>query len=192
MTVTLLEAPAWSLQGKSALVTGGSRGIGRAIAAHLVRKGISAIAITYVGNLSAAQEVLAELCSLGAQNAIILQADLLDPAIGQTLIPQVLKGLNVPTLDIIVNNAAMVDMAMNEPFNSTTVDVFSKMMQANVFAPMSIINASLDHLPDRGGRIINISSIASKMANPDPIMTYGASKSALDSITRSLAAKFAI
>jgi 3-oxoacyl-[acyl-carrier protein] reductase len=192
MTVATLTPPPWSLEGKTALVTGGSRGIGRGIAIHLVRKGVSAIAITYVGNLSAAEEVISELYSIGAKRAIVLKADILDLSVGPNLIPQVLKGLEASTLDIIVNNAAIVDINMNQPFTSTTADVFGKMMQGNVFGPMSIINASLDHLPPRGGRIINISSIASKTANSDPIMTYGASKAALDSITRSLAASFAI
>lgn len=176
-----------TLHGKTALVTGGSRGIGEGIAIHFARKGISAIAITYLNGKKPAEEVLAKCRSLGVSKAIAIQADILDPQVGPNLIRKVLDGLQTQTLDIVVNNAVINDLALLEPFASTTLDTFGKTMQGNVFAPFSIINATLPHLPPKGGRIINISSIASKMSNPDPIVTYGASKAALDSITRSLA-----
>ena len=120
-----------SLQGKAALVTGGGRGIGRAICLQLARKGISAIAITYVGNKEAADEVAAQCISLGAKQAISIKADILDPNIGPDLIKAVLSGLNTTTLDIIINNAAIVDMTLNEPFESTTLEGFTRTLQLN-------------------------------------------------------------
>lgn len=180
-----------SLQGRSALVTGGGRGIGRAISLQLARKGITAIAITYVGNKTTADEVAAKCRDLGAKKAIVIKADLLDPEIGPGLIASVLSGLETESLDIIINNAAIVDMSLNEAFERTTARGFSTVMQGNCFAPISVIQAALPHLPSKGGRIINISSIASRDAPPDPLMTYGASKAALESFTRSLALAFA-
>ena len=183
--------PTSSLHGKAALVTGGGRGIGRAIFLQLARKGITALAITYVENKSAADEIAAQCLELGAKKAIVIKADILNPSIGSKLINAVFSGLNIDILDIIINNAALVDMNLNEPFEKTTAEGFSKMMQGNCFAPMSIIRAAPAHLPAGNGRIINISSIASKDGPPDPLMSYGASKAALDSFTRSLAITYA-
>lgn len=186
-----IAPPSWSLASKSAIVTGGSRGIGRAIAIHLARKGLSKLAVTYVGNVASAESTLHDCRKLGVEKAIAIQANLLDPSIGTNLIAQVLGGLDTSTIDILVNNAAVVTPDKTEPVTETTLGTFLEMMQGNVFAPISIINACMPHLPASCGRVINISSTAAKMANPDPIMTYGASKAALDSYTRSLAGLFA-
>lgn len=183
-----LTQPSASLEGKSALVTGGGRGIGRAISLQLARKGITSLAITYVSSKSSADAVAAECLKLGAKKAIVIKADILNPNIGPDLIKAVLEGLDISILDIIVNNAAVLNS--EEPFQDLTVDEFGKLMQGNVFAPMSIVGAALPLLPSRNGRIINISSIVSRMGLPDPFMSYGASKAALDSFTRSLAVTF--
>lgn len=182
--------PTASLQGKAALVTGGGRGIGRAISLQLVRKCITALAITYVGNKAAADETLAQCWELGAEKVVAIKADILDPAVGPKLIKDVLTGLKIEKLDIVVNNAAIIDLTLNEPFAETTFEGFTRMMQGNCFAAVSIAAAALPHLPPRHGRIINISSIASRDAPPDPLMAYGASKAALESFTRSMAAAF--
>lgn len=178
------------LHGKTALVTGGSRGIGAGISIELARKGVSRLAITYVGNVEGAEATLAAACKLGVDKTIAIQADICDAQIGQTLIPAVLHGLETTTLDIIVNNAALTDMKYLQPVRDFKADLFTTVMQANAFAPMSIATAAIPHLPKRGGRIINISSIGSKLPNEDPMVAYGASKAALDSITRSLAVIF--
>lgn len=183
--------PTASLKGKAALVTGGGRGIGRAISLQLARKGLTSIAITYVGNKPAADQTASECLSLGVTKAITIHANILDPDIGPTLINQVLTGLNTTELAIIVNNAAIVDLGIFEPFASTTPENFHKVMQGNVLTPMSIVKASLPHLPARNARIINISSGASREGPPDPLFTYGASKAALESVTRSMAVNLA-
>ncbi|OAP62864.1 hypothetical protein AYL99_02091 [Fonsecaea erecta] len=194
MAITTQTTASSSLDGKVALVTGGSRGIGAGIALHFARKGIRALAITYATNLQAAEETLSECRSMSPNlKTAAIQADVLDPTIGPNLIPKVLEALAIDRIDIVVNNAALVnDLSLIQPFVNTTADVFGKTMQGNVFAPMSIINAVLPHLPPKGGRVINISSVASKLANSDPVLTYGASKAALDSITRSLASLLGI
>ncbi|KAJ9613537.1 hypothetical protein H2200_003479 [Cladophialophora chaetospira] len=182
-----------SLQGKIALVTGGSQGIGAAIALQFARKGIAALAVTYATNSKGADSVLAKCLSISpGLKTVALQADLLDPAIGPSLISKTLEGLGTRQIDIIVNNAAVLDITLQQPFAEITLDAFHKLMQGNVFAPMSIINAALAYLPQKGGRLINISSIASRLANGDPILVYGASKAALDSVTRSLGSLLAV
>lgn len=177
-----------SLAGKTALVTGGSQGIGAAIALHFTRKGISGIAITYASNIKAAEETLAKCRAISPSlKTVAVQADLSDPDIGPNLISKTLKGLGSERLDIVVNNAALLnDLGSLEPFEKVTLGNFTKTMQCNVFAPMNIIAAALPHLPPRGGRVINISSIASRIANDDPTMVYGASKAALDLVTKAL------
>jgi 3-oxoacyl-[acyl-carrier protein] reductase len=179
-----------SLAGKYAVVTGGSRGIGAAIAVYLAKKGAEGVAITYVGNKTAAEKIAAEVTALGSRAAII-QADILSDNYGEVVIKGAIQGLNTKVLDVIVNNAAIVDMAYNQPFMDMSFETSHKLFQGNALAPLSVIRSAFPYLPARGGRIINISSVASKEANRDPIMAYGASKAALDSFTRSLAARFA-
>ncbi len=181
-----------SLAGKTALITGGSRGIGEAIAIQFAKKGITGVAVTYANSESAAEGVLKKLRELGVKKTVAIHADLLDPQIGRNVIPKVLAGLETKTLDIVVNNAAVVDFALMEPFESITLNAFSKGMQGHVFGMISIIQSTLPHLPKRGGRIINISSITSKLANPDPMMVYGATKASVDSLTRSLAVAYGV
>lgn len=192
MTFSASDIPTASLQGKVALVTGGGRGIGRAIALQLVRKGLTALAITYVGNKSTAEETAAQCLALGASKAIAVRADVLDPKIGSQLIEEVLSGLDTTTIDIVVNNAAIVDARMFEPLAQTTIEGFHKTFQGNVYSVMSIVNAVLPHLPRRNGRIINISSGVAREGPPDPLFSYGASKAALESVTRSMAMNLAL
>lgn len=78
-----------------------------------------------------------------------------------------------------------------QTFANMTTESFHRTFQGNVLAPVMIIRAALPHLPAHGGRIINISSVASKEATTDGLFAYGASKAALDSFTRGLANVFA-
>ncbi|KIW66718.1 hypothetical protein PV04_06022 [Phialophora macrospora] len=181
-----------SLAGKTALITGGSRGIGAAIAFQFARKRITGIAVTYANSPEAAEETLATCRELGVQKTVAIHANLLDAEIGSNVIPKVLAGLGTKSLDIVVNNAAVIDFTLMQPFEGITLDAFSKAMQGHVFGMISVIRAALPHLPQRGGRVINISSIRSKTANVDPMMIYGATKAAVDSITRSLALAYGI
>ncbi|WYZ42417.1 hypothetical protein EsH8_VI_000116 [Colletotrichum jinshuiense] len=191
MSSTTPTAEPWSLSGKTAIVTGGSRGIGRGIAVHFARKGLSNLAITYVANKAAAEETLEKCRALGVKNAIALQADMVNPTIGPTIVKDVLSGLNTTTIDILVNNAILSDFSRASEVAKLQAKDFNDMMVANVYSPVSLTVAFMEHAPKYGGRVINISSIAGKTPNPDPIMTYGATKAALDSFTRSFADTFA-
>ncbi|KAF9873969.1 hypothetical protein CkaCkLH20_08703 [Colletotrichum karsti] len=184
------RATPWSLAGKTAIITGGSRGIGRGIAIHFARKGASNIAITYVANKTAAEETLKACRELGAQRTCMIQADMVEHGVGQRVINEALSGLDTKTIDILVNNAILGNSDKVKSVVDTTPEDFNEMMHANVFAPVALTVAFLPHAPAYGGRVINISSIAAKQGNRDPIMTYGASKAALESFTRSFADQY--
>ncbi|KAH6879507.1 hypothetical protein B0T10DRAFT_566183 [Thelonectria olida] len=184
------DAP-WSLAGKTAIVTGGSRGIGQAIAIHLARKGLTKLAITYASNCEAAEETLEQCRVLGVNEAVAIQADALDPEFGPKLISQVLEQLDTKVVDILVNNAVLADPSKALPVKNTGLNIFIEIMQANVYAPVSLTTALLPHLPAYGGRVINISSVLAYQANNDPTIAYGASKTTLQSYTRSFADSFA-
>ena len=184
----MIPAP---LVGKVAVVTGASRGIGSAIAIELARKGAAAIAITYVGNISAAENTLAKIRATSPHvTCIAIQADLLSLTFGEDIVKATLSGLNTSHIDVVVNNAAIADMRYQEPFEQMTYEGFERMMRGNGWGSIQLIRAALPYVRP-GGRIINISSSSSKRPNLDPTMAYGMSKAALDSITRSLAVKYA-
>ncbi|GKT40573.1 short chain dehydrogenase asqE [Colletotrichum spaethianum] len=191
MSNTTSPSETWSLKGKTAIITGGSRGIGSGIAIHFARKGLSNLAITYVANKAAADNTVEQCRDLGVKNVIAIQADVTDPTIGPKIIKDALDGLNVTTIDILVNNALLADISRASDVTTLQAEGFSEMMIANVYSPVSLTVAFMEHAPKYGGRVINISSIASKIGNTNELMTYGASKAALDSFTRSFADKFA-
>lgn len=181
----------WSLKGKTAVITGGSRGIGSGIAIYFARKGLSNLAITYVSNKTAADQTLNQCRELGVKNAIAIQANVADFSIGPKIVKEALAGLNATTIDILVNNALFADISRVSDVKKLQAKDFNEMMVANVYSPVSLTVAFMEHAPQYGGRVINISSIAGKTGNPDPIITYGATKAALDSYTRSFADTFA-
>ncbi|KIW74186.1 hypothetical protein Z517_12126 [Fonsecaea pedrosoi CBS 271.37] len=184
MSMTTIPAP---LVGKVALVTGGSRGIGRGIAIHFARKGISKIAITYAENPSAAEETLAAIGKVDPSIvARAIRADVLSSTFASDLVPQVLENLSTQTLDIIVCNAAYVNPKIVAPIATATKELFDNLMTGNAWAPVQLFLTALPVI-SRGGRVIMIGSTASKSPNADPAVCYGASKAALDSFTRSLA-----
>ena len=111
----------------------------------------------------------------------IKQADALDPEFGLKTVSQVLERLGTGVINILVNNAVLADPSKVQPVKDATLNVFLEVIQANVYAP---------YLPEYGGRVIDISSVLAYQANSDPTMTYGASKTTLQSFTRSFADSF--
>ncbi|MDQ0604804.1 3-oxoacyl-[acyl-carrier protein] reductase [Streptomyces canus] len=172
------------LEGKIALVTGGSRGIGRAVVERLAQDG-AVVALTYASNESAAHDVVERVRKDGGR-AFALHAQLGRRGDAAALwsafdaqIPQHAPGRSV---DIIVNNAGI---GRSANLTSLTEDGFDEVFAVNVRAPFFIVQEGLKRLRD-AGRIINISSGAAHLAMPEAI-AYGATKSALDNFTLNLA-----
>ncbi|MFD8954253.1 SDR family oxidoreductase [Streptomyces xanthophaeus] len=172
------------LEGKIALVTGGSRGIGRAVAERLAQDG-AVVALTYARDANAAHDVVARIRKDGGR-AFALHAELGHrgdaAALWSAFDAQIPHHAPEPVVDIIVNNAGI---GRSADLASLTEDGFDEVFAVNVRAPFFIVQEGLKRLRN-AGRIINISSGAAHLAMPEAI-AYGATKSALDNFTLNLA-----
>ena len=169
-----------SMSGKTAVVTGGSRGIGRAICLELARRGANVV-FSYAGNAAAAQQTLQELEALGVQ-ARAVQGDVADPDAAKTLIDTAVKELG--GIHILVNNAGItrdgLAMAMKE-------EDFDKVIQTNLKGAFLCMKAAIrPMMKARYGRIVNMSSVVALRGNPGQV-NYCASKAGLIGMTKSLA-----
>ena len=166
------------LNGKIALVTGASRGIGRAIAERLSRDG-AAVAVNFAHNASEAKKLVAEIEAAGGK-AFAIQAD-----VGK--VPDILRLFDETIahfgkLDILVNNAGIM---FNKPVSAVTEAEFDRIFAVNVKGTFFACQQAATRLTE-GGRIINFSSTTTVMMLP----TYGAyvaTKGAVEQLTRSLA-----
>jgi 3-oxoacyl-[acyl-carrier protein] reductase len=169
-----------SLTGKTALVTGASRGIGRAIAQRLAQDGAT-VAVHYGSNEAAAAETIDAIQAAGGQ-AFPVRAELGVDGDVDTLFAALEGGLDGRPLDILVNNAAIA--TYDATIDKATPEQFEREFAVNVRAPFFIIQRTLPLLRD-GGRIINISSGVTWYATPQ--IVYSMTKGALNVLGRSLA-----
>jgi 3-oxoacyl-[acyl-carrier protein] reductase len=167
------------LAGKTALVTGASRGIGRAIAERLAADS-ARVAVHYGSNVAAAKETVAAIEQGGGQ-AFAIQAELGADDDVDTLFAGLEAELNGDALDILVNNAGTLDLT---PIGQVTPEAFDRSYAVNVRAPFFIIQRALPLLRD-GGRIINISSAVTRVASPFP--HYAMNKGAIEVLGHTLA-----
>ncbi len=163
------------LAGKVALVTGGSRGIGTAIAKRLAEEGAT-VAFTYSKNKNSAEKVLKEI-NQDESKAYAYKADVASDKEVNLLIDQIKRDHG--KLDILVNNAGVWE---GGPLQEVDVEQFDRIFDVNVRGVIATTKAALSVLQD-GGRIINISSVAATFATPG-MSIYSASKAALDSLTK--------
>jgi NAD(P)-dependent dehydrogenase (short-subunit alcohol dehydrogenase family) len=168
------------LAGKTALVTGASIGIGRAIALRLANAG-ARVAVHYNTHRGSAEDTVAEIESAGGE-AIAVGADLKHTAEIEALF-QALDRHGFDPLDILVNNAGI---GLGGSLADTAEADFDRVIATNVKGPFFVAQAALPRLRD-GGAIVNISSMVSVTAYASCI-AYALSKAALNSFTRSLAA----
>ncbi|WP_121715886.1 SDR family oxidoreductase [Streptomyces sp. E5N91] len=168
------------LTGKTALVTGSSRGIGRATAIRLAREG-ALVAVHCSRNREAADETVATIEKEGGRAFSVL-AELGVPGDVHELFLALERGLkertDATTLDILVNNAGVMGGVAPE---EVTPELFDRLVAVNAKAPFFIVQRALTLIPD-GGRIINISSGLTRFANPQEV-AYAMTKGAMDQLT---------
>ena len=166
------------LSGKIALVTGSSRGIGRAVVERLSREG-AAVAVNYFSSSDKADEVVAAITSDGG-TAVALQADVSSIEGVRRLFEQTLEHFG--RLDVLVNNAGV---RITRTVADTREDEFDRLFAINVKGPFFACQQAVHRISD-GGRIINISSAVTRMMLPG-YSIYAASKAAVINITQSAA-----
>ena len=168
------------LTGKTALVTGASRGIGRALAVGLARAGAD-LALSARDEALLA-EVRAEVEALG-RRAVVLPADVTDAEACARLATDAVAGLG--SLDVLVNNAG--GSSYMGPFTELRFSGWEKTMRLNVDSIVHLSQAVGRHMVERGtGSVINVASVAGLKATPS-LAAYGASKAAVISLTKTLA-----
>lgn len=167
-----------SQHGKTAVVTGGSQGIGAGIVRKFANEGANVV-FSYLSNGEAADRLAGELKSAGG-SVVAIRADVTQPDDVTALFEAARNAFGV--VDTLVNNAGVFTLG---PVTALDYDEVHRMFATNVFAPMFAIKAALGNFRD-GGSIINVGSIVSTMAPPN-FLGYSSSKAAVDGITRVLA-----
>ncbi|SCL66645.1 SDR family NAD(P)-dependent oxidoreductase [Micromonospora chersina] len=167
------------LDGKVALVTGGSRGIGAAVALRLAQEGAD-VALTYERRADRAAELVEQIKAVG-RRALAVPADSADPAAARAAVGRVAGEFG--RLDVLVNNAGVF---LTGPVTELGPDEVERTIAVNVRAPFVFAQAAVGHLGD-GGRIVNIGSNVAERAVFPGLALYSMSKTALLGLTRGLA-----
>jgi 3-oxoacyl-[acyl-carrier protein] reductase len=167
------------LAGKVALVTGGSRGIGAAVARRLARDG-AAVAVTYNASPEKAEVVVREIEAAGGR-ALAVRADSADVGAVRTAVTTTVETFG--RLDVLVNNAGILVLGTVDQYS---VDDFDRMVAVNVRAVFVAVQEAARHLKP-GGRVINIGSMVADRTGFPGASVYGMTKAAVASLTRGLA-----
>ena len=167
------------LNGKVAVVTGASKGIGAAIAKSLAAEG-AAVVVNYSSSKSGADKVVGEITGAGGK-AVAVQGDMLKKADVERLFGETKKTFG--RLDILINNAGIYEFV---PLEGITEEHFHKQFNVNVLGLILASQSAAKLFDSAGGSIVNLSSVVSTLAFPNSAV-YSGTKGAVDSITRALA-----
>jgi 3-oxoacyl-[acyl-carrier protein] reductase len=167
------------LEGKVAIVTGASKGIGAAIAKAYAAEGASVV-VNYASSKTGAEKVVAEITAAGGK-AVAVQADVGKSVDIQRLFADTKAAYGA--LDILVNNAGIYEMA---PLEGVTEEAFHRQFNTNVLGLLLTTQEAAKHFGAAGGSVINVSSVVSRLALPGTSV-YAATKAAVDLITHVLA-----
>jgi 3-oxoacyl-[acyl-carrier protein] reductase len=177
----LSNKPLFDLTGKVALVTGASRGIGRAIAIALARGGAS-VALNYAGNDAAAAEALELVQKAGAAKAKLYKFDVADPAACAAAVESIVADLG--GLNILVNNAGI---AVDGLVMRIKDEDWNRQLQVNLTGAFNLIRAvTRPMMKAKGGAIVNLTSVVGEMGNAGQA-AYSATKAGLLGLTKSVA-----
>ena len=173
-----------SIEGKVALVTGGSRGIGRAIVLELAARGCD-VCVNYRARGDMAEEVVREVVSMG-RRAVAVRGDVGDPGEGGALVSRTLESLG--RIDILVNNAGVWKGSRLEEVHSADLD---RIIDTNLKGAFHVTAPALSPMKEAGwGRIVNVSSVIGVTGYPGDTM-YSSTKAGLIGFTKSLARELA-
>ena len=138
------------LNGRVAIVTGASKGIGAAIARQLAAAG-AAVVVNYAGSRAGAEKVVSDITAAGGK-ALAVQADVAKTEDVQRLVAQTIKACGAP--DILVNNAGVYAFA---PLEEVTAEFFNRQFNTNVLGLLQVTQEAVKHFGPKGGSVINIS-----------------------------------
>jgi 3-oxoacyl-[acyl-carrier protein] reductase len=167
------------LEGKVAVVTGASKGIGAGIARQLAADG-ALVVVNYASSREGADRTVAEIASAGGK-ALAVQGDVSKKADIVRLFAETIKAFG--RLDILVNNAGLYKFA---PLEEVTEENFHLHYNLNVLGLLLTTQEAIKHFGDKGGSVINISSVVATLALPGSVV-YNSTKGAVNTITKTLA-----
>jgi 3-oxoacyl-[acyl-carrier protein] reductase len=167
------------LEGKVAVVTGASKGIGAEIARQFAADG-AAVVVNFASSRAGADRVVADIVGKGGK-AVAVQADVAKEADVRRLFAEARKAFG--RLDVLVNNAGVYEFA---PLEAVTAEHFHKQFNLNVLGLILATQEAVKHFGPGGGSVVNISSVVSTGALPNASV-YSATKAAVDAVTKALA-----
>lgn len=171
------------LKGKTALITGGDSGIGRAVAIAYAREGADVV-ISYLDEHDDARDT-AKLVEEAGQQALLIAGDITEAAHCRSIVTQTAERFG--KIDIVVNNAAF--QMTRQSLDEISDDEFDRTMKTNLYAMFYICKAAVPHMPS-GGSIINTASVNADQPKPK-LLAYSATKAAIVNFSGSLAALLA-
>ena len=181
-----LREPAVALEDRTALVTGGGRGIGRAVAEGLAAAG-AAVVVNYLADEASARRTAAAIRDSGGR-AWALQADVADPGQVEALFENAAGRLG-GGLDILVNNAG--GPGVRRPLGEMTLEEWRRCLAVNLDGVFLCTRAALPLLPDGRGRIVNVTSISARSGGGPGSGHYAAAKGGVSNFTRACARELA-